>query len=154
MPLRGWAPVLNIRLKHPPTLPLRPVIPNNTCPPRITAAAGTKLAGASFAGTFTSAQARTLFPANSGLHTEMLHPTHGVAASGFPPLRKIPYCCLPQESGPYLSPNVAGHPLRPATHRCLGGPLPRQLANGTRTHLKAHKCFREGVMPPPNPMRY
>jgi hypothetical protein len=94
-PPRGWAPVLNSRLKLPPTLPLRPVIPNNTCPPRITAAAGTKLAGASFAGTFTSAHARTLFPADSGLHTEMLHPTHGVAASGFRPLRKIPYCCLP-----------------------------------------------------------
>ncbi len=36
----------------PPTLPLRPVIPNNTRTPRITAAAGTKLAGASFTGTF------------------------------------------------------------------------------------------------------
>jgi hypothetical protein len=95
MPRRGWAPVLNIQLKSPPTLPLRPVIPNNTCPPRITAAAGTKLAGASSAGTFTPAHARALFPADSGLHTEMLHPTHGVAASGFPPLRKIPYCCLP-----------------------------------------------------------
>ncbi len=31
--------------------PLRPVIPNNACPLRITAAAGTKLAGASSAGT-------------------------------------------------------------------------------------------------------
>ncbi len=49
---RGWAPKLNIRLMSPPTLPLRPVIPNNTCTPRITAAAGTKLAGASFTGTF------------------------------------------------------------------------------------------------------
>src|SRR6185295_18754149 len=49
---RGWAPELNTQLRRPPTLPLRPVIPNNTCPPRITAAAGTKLAGASFAGTF------------------------------------------------------------------------------------------------------
>ena len=26
----------------PPTCPLRPVIPNNACPPRITAAAGTE----------------------------------------------------------------------------------------------------------------
>ncbi|KAL4553913.1 hypothetical protein LXL04_040018 [Taraxacum kok-saghyz] len=32
---------------HPPTCPLRPVIPKNTCPPRLTAAAGTELAGAS-----------------------------------------------------------------------------------------------------------
>jgi len=26
------------------------------------------------------------------------------------------------------------HPLRPDTHRRLGGPLPHQLANGTRAH--------------------
>ena len=38
---------------------------------------------------------RRLFPIDSGLHTEMRHPTRGVAASGFPPLRNIPYCCLP-----------------------------------------------------------
>ncbi len=95
VPVRGWAPGLNTLLKNPPTLPLRPVIPNNICPPRITAAAGTKLAGASFAGTFKTARSCRLFPADSGLHTEMLHPTHGVAASEFPPLRKIPYCCLP-----------------------------------------------------------
>ena len=29
---------------------------------------------------------------------------------------------------------MAVHPLRPATDRRLGGPLPRQLANQTRTH--------------------
>ena len=46
----------------------------------------------------------------------------------------IPHCCLPQESGPCLSPNVAGRPLRPATDRRLGGPLPRQQANQTRAH--------------------
>src|SRR5262250_1447300 len=38
-------------LVGPPTSPLRPVIPNNACPPRITAAAGTELAGASSLGT-------------------------------------------------------------------------------------------------------
>jgi hypothetical protein len=57
VPIRGWAPGLNTQLKLPPTLPLRPVIPNNICPPRITAAAGTKFAGASFAGTFMAAEA-------------------------------------------------------------------------------------------------
>ena len=36
---------------RPPTRPLRPVIPNNACTLRITAAAGTELAGASFGGT-------------------------------------------------------------------------------------------------------
>ncbi len=29
---------------------------------------------------------------------------------------------------------MADHPLRSATHRCLGRPLPYQLANGTRAH--------------------
>ena len=36
---------------RPPTRPLRPMIPNNASPFRITAAAGTELAGASFGGT-------------------------------------------------------------------------------------------------------
>ena len=35
---------------------------------------------------------------------------------------------------------MADHPLRSATHRCLGRPLPHQLANGTRTHLYAIAC--------------
>ena len=33
------------------------------------------------------------------------------------------------------------HPLRPATDRRLGGPLPHQLANQTRGHLSAHKAL-------------
>ncbi len=41
------------RLKRPPTRPLRPVIPNNARTLRITAAAGTELAGASSEGTVT-----------------------------------------------------------------------------------------------------
>src|SRR5439155_16217909 len=55
-----------------------------------------------------------------------------MAASGLPPLSKIPNCCLPYESGPCLSPSVADHPLRPATDRRLGRPLPHQLPNPTR----------------------
>ncbi len=39
---------------RPPTYPLRPIIPSNARTPRITAAAGTKLAGASFEGTVRS----------------------------------------------------------------------------------------------------
>ena len=74
------------------------------------------------------------FPADRALHTEILLRSRGVAASGFPPLCNIPHCCLPQEFGPCLSPNVAGRPLRPATDRRFGGPLPRQLPNQTRAH--------------------
>src|SRR5688572_945429 len=48
---RGWAPGFHIRLTWPPTRALRPVIPNNACTLRLTAAAGTELAGASFGGT-------------------------------------------------------------------------------------------------------
>ncbi len=72
-------------------------------------------------------------PTHRVLRPEGLRHPRGVAGSGFRPLPKIPHCCLPQESGPYLSASVAVHPLRPATHRGLGRPLPHQLPNGTRT---------------------
>ena len=36
---------------------------------------------------------------------------------------------------------MAVHPLRPATDRRHGGPLPRHLANQTRSHLSAHKAL-------------
>ncbi len=47
----GWAQGFHTRLAKPPTPALRPIIPNNACTLRITAAAGTELAGASFEGT-------------------------------------------------------------------------------------------------------
>ncbi len=47
----GWAQGFHNRLAKPPTPALRPMIPNNACTLRITAAAGTELAGASFGGT-------------------------------------------------------------------------------------------------------
>ena len=52
-------------------------------------------------------------------------------------------------SGPCLSSSVAGHPLRPATRRRLGGPLPRQLADRPRTHPEAAPCstFGSRLMP-------
>ena len=70
------------------------------------------------------------------LRSENLLPPRGVAGSEFPPLPNIPHCCLPEEFGPCLSPNVADHPLRSATDRRLGGPLPHQLPNRTRAHPK------------------
>src|SRR6476469_3050782 len=86
-------------------------------------------------------------PLHRALQPEDLHHTRGVAASGFRPLRKIPHCCLPQESGPCLSSSVADHPLRPATRRCLGGPLPRQLADGPRTHPVVIACIQRPPFP-------
>ncbi len=38
---------------------------------------------------------KLFFPPNRGLQPEGSHPSRGVAASDFRPLRKIPYCCLP-----------------------------------------------------------
>ena len=82
---------------------------------------------ASSCGTVTS-----FFPHNRALHPEGFLHSRGVAGSGFPPLPNIPHCCLPQESGPYLSSNVAGQPLSPAIRLRLGGPLPHQLTDRTR----------------------
>ncbi len=53
MQFLGWAQGFHTRLAKPPTPALRPIIPNNACTLRITAAAGTELAGASFEGTVT-----------------------------------------------------------------------------------------------------
>ena len=39
---------------------------------------------------------------------------------------------------------MADHPLRTATHRRLGGPLPHQLANGTRT-LPVARAYAEAL---------
>ena len=114
-------------LGTPPTRALSPVIPNNACNLRITAAAGTKLAVAS-SGADQYAEAYFLTP-DSSLHPEGLHPTRGIAASDFRPLCNIRYCSPPWGSGQCLSPNVAGQPLSPATRRCLGEPLPHQQAD-------------------------
>ena len=40
-----------------------------------------------------------------------------------------------------LNPSVADRPLRPATDRCPGRPLPHQLANRTQAHLVASCDF-------------
>ena len=53
---------------------------------------------------------------------------------------KIPYCCLPYESGPCLSSSVAGHPLRSAMHHYLGGLFSHQLANAPQAHPLAIPC--------------
>ena len=77
------------------------------------------------------------FPIERSLRPEDLRPPRGVASSGLRPLRTIPPCCLPEESGPCLSPSVSVRPLRPDTDRCLGEPLPHQLANQARAPLQA-----------------
>ena len=61
------SPGFHPRLNGPPTCALRPVIPNNASPLRITAAAGTELAGASSAGVITSPPKELYNPRPSSL---------------------------------------------------------------------------------------
>jgi hypothetical protein len=68
---------------------LRPVIPDNAWILRMTAAAGTELADPYSYATV------IIVTDKSSLQPEGLHPARGVAPSGFRPLWKIPYCCLP-----------------------------------------------------------
>ena len=68
---------------------LRPVIPDNAWILRMTAAAGTELADPYSYATV------IIVTYKSSLRPEGLHPARGVAPSGFRPLWKIPYCCLP-----------------------------------------------------------
>ena len=71
-----------------------------------------------------------------------------MAGSGLPPLPNIPYCCLPQESGPCLSASVGDRPLRSPTHRRPGGPSPRLLSNGTHARPPPRRRFALQGMPP------
>ena len=66
----------------------------------------------------------------------------------------IPYCCLPQESGPCLSTSVGDRPLRSPSHRRLGGPSPRQPANGTHARPPPRLRFARWGMPPNGRMAY
>ena len=53
LPPQGWAVVFDLGLAGPPAGALRPIIPDNACIPRLTAAAGTELADAYSLGTVT-----------------------------------------------------------------------------------------------------
>ena len=76
-----------------------------------------------------------------------------MAGSVFRPLTNIPYCCLPQESGPCLSTSVGDRPLRSPTHRRLGGPSPRLLSNGTHARPPPRLRLATGKMPPQRRIR-
>ncbi len=72
------------------------MIPNNVRTLRLTAAAGTELAGASSRFGQLYGFGRTGFlERDSSLRPEGLRPARGVAPSGFRPLRKILDCSLP-----------------------------------------------------------
>ena len=102
-----------------------PIIPNYARSLRITAAAGTKLAGPSYSGTTAFfPDERALQPKGLLRHAASLH-------QGFPHC-KIPTAASRREFGPCLSPNVADHPLKSAIDQSLGRPLPHQQTNQVR----------------------
>ncbi len=94
-PVEPWS--FHYRLTDPPTRPLRPMNPNNASTLRITAAAGTELAGAYSRDTVNHGWVaiHAFFSLKSGLQSENLHPTRGVARSEFPLLPKPLDCCPP-----------------------------------------------------------
>lgn len=117
-----WSFVSNVT--KPPTNPIRPVIMDNARSLRLTAAAGTKLAGAysqkfmswcNFSQNFTT--------------TRSLHHSRSIAGSRFSTLSNIPHCWPQKKPGPCLSPSVAVRPLRPTKNQRLGKLLPYQQPN-------------------------
>src|SRR5512139_2277581 len=78
---------------RPPTRPLRPVIPNNACTLRITAAAGTELAGASSGGTVNHrcCSHRWVSSHLTGLYDPKAFITHAaLLRQGFPHCARFP----------------------------------------------------------------
>ncbi len=137
----------------PPTLPLRPVIPNNTCTPRITAAAGTKLAGASFTGTFKSTYVN-LIPCrqwfthlNASSHTWHCCVRVSPIAQNSLLLPPVGVWAVSQ-SQCGRSPSQAGYPSM------SWWAVPRQQTNGTQTHPLAAEAFSHKNMRIYNNIRY
>ena len=117
--------------KKLPTNSLRPIIPDNACPLRITAAAGTKLAGASSLNkVIIFISERTLQPIYKITNLLCLPHSRNITRSSFRSLSKIPHCRL-KKPGPCLSPSVADHPFRSTKDLRLGKPLPYQQPNPT-----------------------
>ena len=77
-----------------------------------------------------------------------------MAGSVFRPLTNIPYCCLPQESGPCLSTSVGDRPLRSPSHRRLGGPSPRRPSTGTHARPPPRLRLAPREMPPMGNIRH
>ncbi len=114
------------------------MIPNNACTPRITAAAGTELAGASFSGIVSAPH--YLCGAGSSHLTELYDPkafiTHAaLLRQGFPHCAKF-LTAASRRSLDRVSVPVWLIILSDQDHRCLGKPLPYQQANGTRARLQ------------------
>ena len=119
----SWARGFHRRRTPPPTRSLRPVQPSNARPPRFVAAAGTQLARAYSTGTVLPRPGQKGFtirrPSSPTRRRRVGLSPIAQDSPLLPPRWPVP---APWGSGPCLSPDPAGHPLRPATRHRLGGP--------------------------------
>ena len=117
------------------------MIPNNARPLRITAAAGTKLAGvSSLATVIILTSERTLQPVKDKASTFCAFLVHAILLDqAFAHCPRFPTAGV--KPGPCLSPSVADHPLRSTKDRWLGRPLPHQLPNLPQAHPKTTVCL-------------
>ncbi len=94
--LHGLSPAISRLTYWAAYAPFKPSDPDNACTLRITAAAGTELAGAYSDGTLKPRARRGYCSHPKEVYNaERLRPSRGMAGSGFRPLSNIPYCCLP-----------------------------------------------------------
>jgi hypothetical protein len=116
----------------PPTDALRPIIPDNACSPRITAAAGTKLAGAYSSGTVRSSSLRkgVYRPRSFFLHAALLRQAFAHCGKF---LTAASRRSLGRVSVPVWLIILSDQLLIVA----LGGYYPHQLANQTQAPLSA-----------------
>ncbi|KAL3500212.1 hypothetical protein ACH5RR_039305 [Cinchona calisaya] len=121
-------------------VPFTPSHSGEHLPPRLTAAAGTELAGAS-----------------SSSHVMIAHSTKELYKRHYPS-SLTRYCWIrlspivqdspllpPVGVRPCLSPSVADHQKRPAKHHWLGQPLPDQLPYPTQAHQTALFSFLQDL---------
>ncbi len=125
-------------LTKPPTCALRPVIPNNASTLRITAAAGTELAGAYSPGTvtFTSSRLKELYNPKAFItHAALLD-------QAFAHCPIFPTAASRRSLGRVSVPVWLIILSDQLPDRRLGEPLPHQLANPTRAHPQAINLSR------------
>ncbi len=116
------------------------MIPNNACTLRITAAAGTELAGAFWSGTVRFrgyCSSKVFFPDLQSFTTRRPSSLTRRRCVRLSPIAQYSPLLPPVGVWTVSQFQCAGHPLRPATRLSLGEPLPHQQADGAWAHPQA-----------------
>ncbi len=112
------------------------MIPDNACTLRITAAAGTELAGAYSDGTLKPPRMGVIVPVQKKFTTLSAFILHAACWIRLAPIVQYSLLLPPVGVGSVSQYPCGGHALTPPTDRRLGRPLPYQLANQTHTDLR------------------